>query len=90
MDLEELMARVAKGQFEFRAEDDSDEAYRAFGRTVDAACQAFMRGYVASLDTQWAERRGHRSTDAVFLRGITEKGLRFLEKIGAKRVATQA
>lgn len=83
MDLDALLAQVARGRFEFRAEGDSEEAFREFGRTVDAACQAFMRGYVASLDTQWGERRGRRCTEAVFVRELTEKGRRFLDKVEA-------
>ena len=80
MDLQELLARVALGQVEFRVENESDEARRRFGRTVDAACQAFMRGYVASLDTRWVLHSGQHCTEAVFVRELTERGLRLLEK----------
>ena len=90
MDLDALLAQVARGRFEFRADGDSDEAFREFGMTVDAACHAFMRGYVASLHTQWGERCGRRCTEAVFVRELTEKGRRFLDKVEAKIVPVRA
>jgi hypothetical protein len=81
MDLEELLARVARGETEFRAGGDTPEAGQDFIRTVDAACQAFMRGYVASLDTRWGDRTGRRCTEAILVRELTELGRRFLEKM---------
>ena len=90
MDLEALLAQVARGRFEFRSDGDSDDMFREFGRTVDAACEALMRGYVASLTTQWGERSGRRCTEAVFVRGLTEKGRRFLDKVEAKVVPVRS
>lgn len=90
MDLDALLAQVARGRFEFRVEGDSEEALREFGRTVDTACHALMHGYVASLATQWGERFGRRCTEAVFVRNLTEKGQRFLEKADAKVLPMRA
>jgi hypothetical protein len=81
MDLEELMVRVARGETEFQAGGDTPEAGQDFLRTVDAACQAFMRGYVASLDTRWRDGTGRRSTDAILVRELTGLGHRFVEKL---------
>ena len=81
MDLEELLMRVARGETEFRPGGDTPEAGQDFIRTVDAACQAFMRGYVRSLDTRWGERTGHRHTEAILVREMTDLGRRFLEKM---------
>jgi nicotinamide riboside kinase len=84
MDLEGLLLRVANGETEFQADGETPEARQEFAQTVDAACQAFMRGYIASLDTRWGERMGRRCTEAVYARQLTEKGRRFLEKMQAQ------
>ena len=83
MDLEHLLARVARGETEFRPYGDSPEARQEFGQTVDAAGQAFMRGYIASLDTRFGLALDRRCTCAVSARDLTEKGRRFLERTGA-------
>jgi hypothetical protein len=81
MDLQELLVRVARGETEFRAEGHAPEADEDFVRTVDAACQAFMRGYVASLDTRWRAGTGRRCTEAILVRELTELGHRFVAKV---------
>jgi len=84
MDLEELMMRVARGETEFRADADTPQAGQEFVRTVDAACQAFMRGYVVSLDTRWRGGTGRRCTDAILVRELTDAGRRFVENVRTK------
>lgn len=84
MELEQLLARVAAGETEFRPEGDSPELRVEFGQTVDAACQAFMRGYIASLDTQCGPSFARQCTRAVGARDLTEKGRRFLARCGLR------
>lgn len=81
MDLQELLMRVSRGETEFRPGGDTPEAGQDFVRTVDAACQAFMRGYVLSLDTRWGDRTGRRYTEAILVREMTDLGRRFLAKM---------
>ena len=82
MDLEQLLARVAVGETEFRAGGDTPEAVLDFRGTVDAACQAFMRDYVRSLDTRWGDDGQRRRAEAVLVRELTENGRRFLDRVG--------
>ena len=83
MDLEQLLARVAGGETEFRPDGDSPAARAEFAQTVDAACQAFMRGYVASLDTQCGLSFDRQCPRVVVARELTEKGRRFLARMRA-------
>lgn len=90
MDLERLLRRVANGETEFQADGETPDARQEFAETVDAACQAFMRGYIASLDTRWGERMGRRCTEAIYARQLTDKGRRFLEKMQAQGAPVRA